>query len=162
MRRVAARRGGVPSRRLRRSFTNLHGCRNLCIPDQLPIPRNSEDATDGSKRASGQSLFISPTYPSRRLPRSFTYLHGCRNLCISHRLPIPRNSEEGTDGSNSPLAHRWRSRRLPRSLIHLPARLPQSVHPTSTSDTEEFRGCNRWQQPRLWPIAVHLAYFREA
>ena len=191
------------SRRLPRSFTYLHGCRNLCIPHQLPIPRNSEDATHGSNRASGPSLAISPTSekldshtctvaaicashikfrfqgiprkqqmaataplanrcPSRRLPRSFTYLHGCRNLCISHQLPIPRNSEEATDGSNAPLAHRWRSRRLPRSLIHIPARLPQSVHPTSTSDSKEVRGRNRWQQPRLWPIAGNLADFREA
>ena len=50
-----------PSRLVPTSFTYLHGCRNLCIPHQLPIPRNSEDATDGSNRASGQSLFISPT-----------------------------------------------------------------------------------------------------
>ena len=46
--------------------------------------------------------------------------------------------------------------------LHIPARLPQSVHPTSTSDSKEFRGCNTWQQPRLWPIAGNLADFREA
>ena len=81
-------------------FTYLHGCRNLCISHQLRFPRNSENATDGSNRASGQSLFISPTYPSRRLPRSFTYLHGCRNLCIPHQFRFPTNSENATAGSN--------------------------------------------------------------
>ena len=146
------------SRRLPRSFTYLHGCRNLCIPHQLRIPRNSEDATDGSNRASSQSQFISPT--SEKLDS-----HTCTvaAICASHInfgfRGIPRMQQMA---ATAPLAHRWQSRRLPRSLIHIPARLPQSVHPTSTSDSKEFRGCSRWQQPRLWPIAGNLADFREA
>ena len=197
-----------PSRRLPRSFTYLHGCRNLCIPHQLPIPMNSEDATDGSNRASGQSLFISPTSEKLIPARLPQYVH-LTSTSVSEEfrecnrrqqprlwpiavhladLPISPTSEKLDShtctvaaicasrisfrfrgiprkqqmAATAPLANRGPSRRLPRSLIHIPARLPQSVHPTSTSDSEEFRGCNRWRQPRLWPIAGNLADFREA
>ena len=139
----------------------------LHIPARLPQSVHPTSTSD-SKEFRGcnrwqqprlcPSLAISPT--SEKLDS-----HTCTvaAICASHInfrfRGIPRMQQMA---ATAPLAHRCSSRRLLRSLIHIPARLPQSVHPTSTSDSEEFRGCNRWQQPRLWPIAVHFADFREA
>ena len=178
------------------SSKDLHGCRNLCIPNhfllqrvqqmaataprslhQLPCGKaDHEDsvfqrparlpqsvhpetlpALKGATAGSNPRLAACISFLAERLimrTLSSKDLHGCRNLCIPKHFLLQRVQQMAATAPRS--LHQLPCRKADHedSVFQRPARLPQSVHPRNTSC---FKGCNRWQQPRLAACISFLA-----
>ena len=124
----------------------LHGCRNLCILQPCWF--------EGCNRWQRPRLLLLPMEPSvPRRPHCLRRRCSCTvaAICASYNNAGLKGATDGSDRASCscPWSHLRQNGHTVSGDV-APARLPQSVRPTTLLlQPCWFEGCNRWQRPRL-------------